>query len=132
MRSKELQKNEKSKTMWIPKKLLEVQQSKEASKLASKIAIYLSKPLKYIPPSPPSSILGPYLPKSLSFPPSKSQYPKSIFPPLVHQPLNVCANVDLSNISIHPSIILPIPYPLSNAYFPSFHPSYPIFCINLA
>lgn len=86
MHSKEPQKHEKSKTMWIPKQLLEAQKLKETSNLASKIAIPPSKPLKFVPPSPSSSILGPYVPKSQAIPPSKSQYPKYIFPPSVHHP----------------------------------------------
>ncbi|MGI4458293.1 hypothetical protein ACR2WA_25510, partial [Klebsiella pneumoniae] len=86
MHSKEPQKHEKLKTMWIPKQLLEAQKPKETSNLASKIIIPPSKPLKSMPPSPSSSILGPYVHKSLAIRSSKSQYPKYIFPPSVHHP----------------------------------------------
>ncbi|GLJ37402.1 hypothetical protein SUGI_0759380 [Cryptomeria japonica] len=123
MHSKEPQKHEKSKTMWIPKRLLEAQKPKETINLASKIAIPPSNPLKFVPPSPSSSILGPYVPKSIAIPSSKSQYPKYVFPPSVHHPSRCVPMLILPSFPSTEAQFFqyPIHYPMH-----IFHPSIPL------
>lgn len=123
MHSKKLQKYEKSKTMWIPKRLLEAQQSKKKSKSIAKIVVPPSKPSKSISPSPPSSILDLYAPKSLVVPPSKSQNLRSIFPPSIHHPSR-CVPMVISQtfpLAYAPNFQHLVHYPA-----PLFHPAIPL------